>query len=139
MAVFLSILAVVGSLGGVVLGRYLATRAQKQQWILDSKKEEYRELLSTLSQCYHVLLDFHTPLVAHGPEEQRAVHAQELKAVTVIQDRLFICDEVERMKIFNRWRAAVLQFEGCPDGLAFTKSIGGILADIIDAAKKIVG
>ena len=97
MHVFLSLWAAVGPLVGVLLGGYLAIRAQKKHWILDSKKEEYRELISTLTQTLNVLLDFHAFMVAQGPEEQRAAHIAKMKALAVIGDRLFISDEVKRI------------------------------------------
>jgi hypothetical protein len=127
MAVFLSILAVVGSLAGVVLGGYLATRTQKKHWILDSKKEEYRELLSTLTQSFNVLLDLHVANVGLGSDEQRAEHDARLKALAVIGDRLFIADEIKRFDVSNRWRKAIYQFDDDYDSPAFARTVGGIL------------
>jgi hypothetical protein len=40
--------SVVGPLFGVLLGALLTGRNQRVKWIADSKKEEYRELLTTL-------------------------------------------------------------------------------------------
>jgi hypothetical protein len=138
MHIFLSVWAAVGPLVGVLLGAYLATRAQKQHWILDSKKEEYRELLSTLTQSFNVLLDYHAPMVGHGPDEQRAEHAERLKALAAIGDRLFISDEVKRIDVLNRWHKAVRRLEKDVNGSAFAESVGGILADITNSAKKIL-
>ncbi len=141
-AVFHSIWVEVGPLVGVVLGvllgAYLTMRAQRQHWILDSKKEEYRELLSTLSQSMNAILDLHTPMIAHGPEEQRAEHDSQLKALAVIGDRLFISDEVKKIDVLNRWCKAVREIETGGHSGAFARTVKGILADITDSAKKIV-
>jgi len=138
MQVFLSIWAAVGPLIGVLLGAHLAAQAQKRHWILDSMKEEYRELLSTLSQTFNFLREYHAPMVGHGPEEQRAEHAEQLMALAVIGDRVFISGEVKRIDVLNRWRRAVHQLENHLNSATFAKSVGEILADITESAKKIV-
>jgi membrane protein YqaA with SNARE-associated domain len=38
----------IGSLVGVVIGHLLTRSWQHKQWLLDNKKQEYRELLSNL-------------------------------------------------------------------------------------------
>jgi len=39
----------VGPLMGVCLGAYIASRNQRKQWLLDNKRQEYRELLTALT------------------------------------------------------------------------------------------
>jgi hypothetical protein len=47
----------IGPLAGVVIGAWLSRSWQKKQWALDSKKTEYRELISTLSQSVQCLAE----------------------------------------------------------------------------------
>jgi hypothetical protein len=138
MHALLTVWAAVGPLVGVLLGGYLAMRVQKRHWVLDNQKEEYRELLSTLTESFNVILDFHTPMVAHGSEEQRAAHAAHLRALAVIGDRLFISEEVKKIDLLNRWRAAVHEIETGGHSPAFARSVGEVLTEIVTSAKQSV-
>jgi hypothetical protein len=71
-------------------------------------------------------------------KETVGTRQQELKALAVIGNRLFISDEVKKIDVFNRWRNAVHQFEKDLNSPAFAASVGGILADITAYAKNIV-
>jgi hypothetical protein len=133
---FLSVWSAAGPLFGVGLGAYLTMRTQRAHWVADSKKEEYRELISTLTQSSSVILEFHGPMIAHGPEEQRAAHEAQLKALAVISSRLFIAEDVQRLDLTNRWRKAVREIETGGHTPAFARSVGGILADIIKTARE---
>jgi hypothetical protein len=84
----------------------------------------------------NVLLDLHTPVLAHGPEEKRAAHAARLKAIAVIGDRLFIADEVKKIDVLTRWRKAVHEIETGRNSPVFAESVGEILADIVTSAKR---
>ena len=136
MQVFLSVWGALGPLVGVVLGGLLTMWLQRRQWQINNKKEEYRELISTLTRSFNVILDAHTPMVAHGPEEQRAAHEAEIRALVVIRDRLFINDEVRQINLLDRWRDAVHDISTHGHSTAFARKVGELLTDIVTSAKR---
>ena len=64
--------------------------------------------LSILTQSFNLILDFHAPMVAHRPEEQRAAHAAQLKALAVIGDRLDVSKD-SADAFCERWTSPTLQ------------------------------
>ena len=104
--------AVVGPLVGVVIGAWLSRSWQRKQWVLDSKKAEYRELLSTLSESFHVILM--TRAVKDGRFDEQA-RQQSMDAgvagLKSMEDRLFIEKRLRKSDIFEKWNMLVPEFE----------------------------
>jgi hypothetical protein len=104
---WLSIWGVVGpliaALLGVLLGSYLAVRGQRKQWIADNKKQEYRELLTTLTKAYQELAALNAPIVIQSKEDRQNYEEAMKLAETVILDRIFISKEVAEMNLVKRW------------------------------------
>jgi hypothetical protein len=114
-------LTLVGTLLGVLVGfagNFLIQRQlkswQREQWILDSKKAEWKELIGTLCRSARSMLkDF--PFAAYEIEtsDKRMTEMLNLwvdedsEAEKTIQDRIFIADRVQKEDILNRWRKVV--------------------------------
>jgi hypothetical protein len=99
---------VIGPLVGVVIGAWLSRSWQRKQWVLDSKKAEYRELLSTLSQSIHSIMsnwEFPAEVVKVDEQikEQRQRHDAYFAGEKVLKDRIFIDKKVHDAGIFQRW------------------------------------
>ena|SRR5215471_5663413 len=112
--------AAIWSLVAVLIGAYIANRNQRRHWIADNKKQEFRELLSALVEASSSLIALHTPMVAHGPEEQRACERSEKKSVEVIMDRIFIAREVKELDLLRRWTKACRELDKTTDRSAFS-------------------
>src|ERR1700690_1705665 len=86
--------AVVGplvyALAGVLVGAYISNRNQREHWIADNKRSEYRELITALAKSFTSILKLRAFGVALGPEEQRMLSNLETDASSVILDRLLI-------------------------------------------------
>ena len=69
--IFLNVWAIVGPLVGILLGSWLTTKNQRRHWLLDNKRSEYRELLTTIADAGSKLLVFwgRNPVVASGEEQ----------------------------------------------------------------------
>src|SRR5882724_8220281 len=95
-----SALAILGTLIGVLVGfgaNYIIQRQlrswQRQQWVLESKQAEWKELIGTLCQSSRCMLD-NSPLgfeisVRTGEQDRRSYEADS-EARKTIQDRIFI-------------------------------------------------
>ena len=87
----------------------------RRKWLNDNRKEEYRELITALTDAATAMMErvesrdgAHIQLVERTLRIRRgetgAVVSNQLK---VLQDRLFIAAEIEKMKLFDRWGDAV--------------------------------
>ena len=118
-------------------------RSQRQQWELDSRKEEWRELIDTLTQCFHKVelakASLPYPSVSAPPqwvvvpgEARRAL----LEAVGVISNRLFIKDVLEKERVREDWREIELMSEGsAPVSRDHTAGVAGS-AGVTDLQQK---
>jgi len=91
-------------IGGVVLGHYLTRSWQRDQWRLDRRREEYRELISALSETF-------TSMQRSGVymgDADRALKLEIIKANSyrVIRDRILIAQDLRDADILNRWASA---------------------------------
>ncbi|MHB8410995.1 MAG: hypothetical protein ACYDDI_03505 [Candidatus Acidiferrales bacterium] len=110
----------------------------KKHWAQDNRREEYKELLSTLTRSFTDILEFRLPMVARGPEQQRAYAEAEKQALVVITDRIFIASEMEELSIRKRWIEATTRFDDTGDDIAFTQAWRNIRRDITNAAQRAV-
>jgi len=95
---------VVGPLVGVVIGAWLSRSWQRKQWVLDSKKAEYRELIGALSRSIHIMARHQ--LYAGGmvsDEEKKECFDAYLAGVKSIEDRIFVDKKVRAAKIGEHW------------------------------------
>lgn len=79
----------IGPLVGVLIGAWLARSWQQKQWLLDSKKAEYRELISTLSRGCHLIMK-NLPVGRFGAmsgEQEKEARDAWVAGLQVIQDR----------------------------------------------------
>lgn len=106
MTTLLAIWSALGPLVGVLIGAWLTRLWQREQWVLDGKKAEYRELLSTLSQSYHLivkLLPTTGGISALSEEKYQAVEEAWIAGVKVIEDRIFIDQGIRAGNIRESW------------------------------------
>ncbi len=106
-------------LAGVVIGSALSTAGnfflnwqthsrQLNQWTLENKKAEWRELISILTRSARSLAD-NSPLagqyVPHvtTAEIERRISEADVQARAAIQDRIFIAKRLETENILERW------------------------------------
>jgi hypothetical protein len=127
-----------GVLIGTLVGAYIADRNQKKRENTNSKKDEYRELLSTLTQASRKIADFHGPVVDHSPDEERAYYEAKEKALIVMDSRLFITSEIEKIDLRSRWISAVHDVENGGHSVMFRRTVRQITRQIISAGKQLI-
>jgi hypothetical protein len=130
--------SVLSVLIGVLVGALVSDRLQRKRENTDSKKEEYRELLSTLTQASSKIADFHGPIANHSPDEERAYYEAKEKALIVIDNRLFITKEIEKIDLRTRWISAVHDVENGGHSLEFRRTVRQMMRQIISAGKHLI-
>jgi hypothetical protein len=124
----LAVWAVIAPLVGIFLGHYLTRSWQREQWLRDSRKEEFRELLTTLTRSYRTMV--------LDPNTIRTFWEANGTALNVIRDRIYIAEDLKRHDIFESWLFAVSDFEAdkLNGGDKFAEAYSRINAVIVSIA-----
>jgi hypothetical protein len=99
----------IGPLIGALIGSWLTRSWQRKQWLLESRKAEYRELMSVLSESANCILNNSQRLAVQGMgtiksgEQERQSDEAATRGHRIIEDRIFMADTVAREKIDERW------------------------------------
>jgi len=126
--------AAVGPLLGVLVGAYIANRNQRQHWLADCKKEEYRELLTAMTTGLATFIRAKGNVIPAG-ERDRAVADSWSNVMESIHNKIFIAPQIERLSIFTLWADALGSFkQGNPTGPSM-ELLGKMLRDLRDAAR----
>jgi hypothetical protein len=127
----------VGPLVGVLIGGYITNRTQKRQWILDSKRTEYRELISAVADATGKLLLYYGPTVnVLNHHEQRDAWETVRSMLGIIDNRLFIANVVKELNIQHRWEEGLDALMVRHELSSFGNCTESIIEDIRDKALK---
>jgi hypothetical protein len=124
----------VSGLVGVLVGAFITGRRQRRDWLANSKKEEYRELLSALSKGYHSNLLLRTSV--RDAEEHGQLIEDTAYVTEVIQSRIFIADKIGKLKVSLHWGILVSALEKTRDTAAFRNGIATMTREIQETALK---
>lgn len=131
--------AVVGPLIGVLLGAYISSLNQRKHWRADRKTQEYRELMTVLTQAFGAMLHQAEPIRVYSVEEdQKFLDIQE-KALITISDRVFIANELEELKVMDRWLALRKEFRDLHRRKEAGTSLAAIKYDLIGRGEEADG
>jgi hypothetical protein len=135
--IILTIWGAVGPLIGVRYGQDLAKRWQRQHWVNDNAKQECRELISTMADTFTIQLKYYAPssstIPISGPHDETEMreHERAFRAsLEIFYSRLFISDELLKLKIRDRWIAALSEYKEGRDGQKFSHDFGTLVAEI---------
>lgn len=93
-------------------GTHLLTQSRdREKWILDNKKQEYRELLSALSDSYVSLVAFINSFSGKPDEsETKQFRDSVLNLTRVVRDRLYITEDMDVGQLLVVWRQVTERF-----------------------------
>ncbi|HVC48307.1 MAG TPA: hypothetical protein VND90_13775 [Terracidiphilus sp.] len=125
-----------GALLCVLVGHFLTRLWEEKRWKRDQKLLEFRELVTAITaaiadqQHYELAGGIKIDLFEKQMKSFK-------KAVRTIEDRIFILEDVKRLRIGERFFDGRNQFAEDQNGDAFAKNMGSILRDIVSEAQKI--
>jgi hypothetical protein len=129
--------AAVGPLVGVLIGAYISNRNQRKQRIADNKREEYRELLATLSKAITIFFRDRAGLLPNGTNRIDLLTTTSNNVMEAIQTRIYIASVMTRLQVLPRWKEALeLPQNNAKDNSLFAQTAGRILEDVRNAAKE---
>jgi hypothetical protein len=129
---------VVGTYLGAFLNQHFSKSARREEWLRDNKKQEYKELLTALSNAYLTLIRFGTPGTALPGEIERQISDTEADSYRVLRDRLFIAVELESKNISQLWTEAAHNFAVNRDARKFAERFSAINDKLVRMATKSV-
>lgn len=128
--------ASVGPLVGVIIGAMLTRAWDRRKWINENRKQEYRELLTSLTNACTMLID-NAQAIVQSPAEQIATRDEYFKSLRVLQDRIFIANEIGKMNLFDRWGTAMKDLQETKDFRRFEDSFEAMRNEIVKQAMRV--
>lgn len=92
----------IGSFVGSLITLYFSSRQRRQEWIKDNKKQEWRELISTLSQSFHYIKNNSFGLV--GGDQEKGCMEADAEARRAIESRIFVWHGIQSENVRERWQ-----------------------------------
>lgn len=129
-------LAIVAGATAQILQNRLTSRREEQRWIANNRKEEYRELLKTLTHTATFLMEYRgIPSTYENTEEEefRRIYGDGIR---VLADRIYIADEIKNIEAYDRWTNAIKKLGQTHDIHAFSDCFERLRDDIVKAARK---
>ncbi|SEB40427.1 hypothetical protein [Terriglobus roseus] len=103
VTLIVAVMGIAGTLAGGMASQWMTRRAQHKQWLRDQRKQEWRELLNTLTKAFATIIRLEQVGVAYDPDSQLELAAAKESANNVIRDRIFIAPEVGDMNVLRAW------------------------------------
>jgi len=132
--IVLTVWSALGPLVGILIGHRISKAWQKQQWVLENKKEEYREVIAALSSALGPIIACVAPGLLVGPEQLSARHTLENLSYETLGSRIFIAAELNNIRAYDRWADLIADFEKHKDDKAFALGFRRLAEDIRAAA-----
>lgn len=119
-----------GPLAGVLIGAWLARSWDKRKWIDDNRKEECRELLTSVSNAAFLILRKQ----AAGGVSEFQVDEAFMAASKTFEDRIFIAGDIHRKALGAFWSEAASEFRRTGDAVKFDDAFTTIKKAIVAMA-----
>ena len=132
----LSVWSVVGPLVGTAFGAYLSRSAVRKHWLEDNRRQEFHELLSTLLRAYNAAQLSYSDGAAHWDRTLLQSYTNAIyEAGIVLEDRLFIGEELTRLDLKGRWDRAMGELRSTHNHQTFSDEFEKVKQDIIKAVR----
>lgn len=135
LTTLLAFWAAIGPLVGIVVGHLLSRSWQRKQWYLDNRSQEYRELLSSLTNTYLQMMRFRS---GTGGDKDLFIQLERLKmdSFRVLRDRILISSELESADILTQWTEAFHNFENDQNERKFSDRFSSINEQLVRMARE---
>jgi hypothetical protein len=129
----LALAGIGGTLGGVYVGQRMSQKWQREQWVLDNRKEEFRVLLDALAESLRLELTMYAGVVLSG-EQERAIIETHSNTMRIIRSRIFVADVVNGFQFETRWAEALKVHQYLRDAAPLAAVYSTLRTEIIRAA-----
>jgi hypothetical protein len=131
------VFGIVGVVVGAVFGNFLAAHSQHKQRVANSRTQEFRDLISAVTQGFTKLQAFSAgrPFMQDDAFE-RELRLAEASTAGRIMDSIVIAKEVGQLQVMERWTDAARTFAHHRDVTAFGDAVNRLVNDIRQTALK---
>jgi hypothetical protein len=142
LTLFFGVWAAVGPLAGILVGHVLTRSWDKKRWLLDCRKQEFKELVTALSAEVAAMIQYQdAPRDSRGPIHQSHERLQKLReahatAFNVISDRLYIANDVQELDVSHRFQDQMQKLRESGNNPAAISEIEALMNAIIKRALK---
>jgi hypothetical protein len=135
-------LGIAGTLASGPITQYFARHSQHNQWELDKRCEEFRELLDALTVAYLDACEIHRLAsigIARDVEDDGEIEptAIEMTAYRLLRNRIFTAIDLEAEDVAKRWDAELISFRRGGQIETFAERFSSISATIVWLSTKI--
>jgi hypothetical protein len=100
---------IIGALAGVIIGQRMARSWQREQWRLDCRKEEFKEVVSAISNAVIHHMVFVASKGSPVPQPMQG-YIDTMKVVfQTLTDRIYIAADLEKANIPQRFLAIMTE------------------------------
>ena len=122
---------------GSLLTFWLTRTSQESKARREERRREYRELVSTLTQCYmRIVSPYDPPIPVIDEQLQRQIVDAKLESFKVLQDRIAIAEELAETDVLDVWTEAIVSLERNGDSVQFAKKFKPLRERIIRMANR---
>ena len=116
---------------------WLTRTTQESRARREERRQEYRELVSTLTQCYmRIVSPYEPPIPVIDEQLQRQILDAKLESFKVLQDRIAIAEELAETDVVDIWTEAIVSLERNSDSVRFAKKFRPLRERIIRMANR---
>jgi hypothetical protein len=131
----ITLLAAGIGIAGSLLTIWVTKTTQESRARREERRREYRELVSTLTQCYmRIVSPYDPPIPVIDEQLQRQITDAKLESFKVLQDRIAIAEELAETDVLDVWTEAIVSLERNDDSVAFAKKFKPLRDRIIQMA-----
>ncbi|HEV2484887.1 MAG TPA: hypothetical protein VGT08_05090 [Terracidiphilus sp.] len=130
-------LGIGGTLAGIVVGHFLTRSWQREQWLLDCRKQEFKEVASAIS---HFSIEHLSYVTSQGTvlAQSKQAYVDSMKAVScVLTDRIFIASDLDSARIPSRFLAIMEKFIDAGEKFDDpADQMSDLMKEVVELAKK---
>jgi hypothetical protein len=129
-------LGIAGTLTSGPITQYFARHSQRDQWELDKRSEEFRELLDALTVAYLDACEIRRLArigIARDVEDDGEIEPTviEMTAYRLLRNRIFTAIDLEAEDVAGRWDTALINFKRSGQIETFAARFSSISATIV--------
>jgi hypothetical protein len=138
LSAFQSVWVCVGPLVGIYAGHILGNSAQRRQWLLDRRKEEFQEMLSAMTDAVIQGQRYLASKPSCGEQYRDNALDAFIKATRILVDRIYTAPDLDRSKIRERFLAATSELRdgGDPEQTDACEKLDQIIRELVELAHK---
>jgi hypothetical protein len=136
VTLWVAIAGIGGTLGSGILTQRMARRSQREQWGIEMRVQECRELLSQLTAAYLALTDWGMGVEANGRDLRQEYNDKTAELHRVIGSRIVIDRDLRATNIPERIEDVMEQYAKDKDLAALVKDYQTLREEIANIGRR---